>query len=88
MADDCETPKIAYPCRWEFKTIGPDEYAMRVAIQEILAEEELEFSLERSNTSRTGKYCSMILALVVRDEEHRNGIFVALSNHPAVRVVL
>ncbi len=88
MSDDCRTPEIIYPCRWEFKTIGPDEYAMRLAIQEILAQGALQYSLDRSNTSRTGKYCSMILGLVVSSEEHRNAIFAALSNHPSIVMVL
>ena len=56
-------PEIEYPCRWEYKTIGRSEVLMRQAVGRIMAAEELEFSLELSNTSRTGKYCSLAIVL-------------------------
>jgi putative lipoic acid-binding regulatory protein len=81
-----EKPSIAYPCTWQYKVIGHDQFRMQTAIGEILA--ELEYTLELSNTSRTGKYCSLLLTLVVASEEHRDAIFAAISGHRDVRVVL
>ena len=63
-------PEIVYPCRWEYKTIGADEDEMRAAIAEIVV--YLDHSLSSSNTSRTGRYCSLLLAVTVRSESHRN----------------
>ena len=79
-------PEIVYPCRWQYKAIGLDEDRMRVAIVEIVA--ELEYTLSLSNTSRTGKYCSMLLAVTVVSEAHRNAIFVALRDHRDITMVL
>ena len=81
-----EKPAIEYPCAWQYKVIGLDQFLMRTAIGEILA--GLEYTLEVSNTSRTGKYCSLLLTLVVADEEHRNAVFAALAGHCDIRVVL
>ncbi len=81
-----EKLSIVYPCAWQYKVIGRDQFLMRAAIGEILA--DLEYALELSNTSRTGKYCSLLLTLVVASEEHRNAIFAALTNHRDVTIVL
>lgn len=79
-------PLIVYPCRWEYKVIGLSEDSMRAAIAEIVA--GLEHTLTFSNASREGKYCSLLLAVTVASEEHRNEIFAALQNHPDIRMVL
>ena len=83
---DNEKLSIEYPCTWHYKVIGNDQFLMRTAIGEILA--DLEYSLEMSDTSRTGKYSSLLLTLVVASEEHRNAIFAALADHRDIRVVL
>ena len=83
---DDEKLRIAYPCPWEYKVVGRDQFLMRSAIGEILA--DLEYGLELSNTSRTGKFCSLLLTLVVESEEHRNAIFTALTNHRDITIVL
>jgi len=88
MENDLGSPEITYPCRWEYKTIGTDEAAIRLAIRAILADDPAEYSLARSNTSRSGKYCSMVLELIVTSESHRNELFAALSNHPDIVMVL
>jgi putative lipoic acid-binding regulatory protein len=81
-------PEIDYPCRWEYKTIGRNEGHMREAVGQIMAAEELDYSLAPSNSSRTGKYCSLILAVIVEDEHHRNRIFAALTAHEHIVMVL
>ena len=61
---------------------------MRQAVGRIMAAEELEFSLELSNTSRTGKYCSLVIGVTVVSDDHRQRIFAALSNHADIMIVL
>ena len=85
---DDQPPEIEYPCRWEYKTIGRSEELMREAVGQIMVAERLEYALDRSNTSRTGKYCSLVLAVVVETEEHRNRIFAALAGHEHIVMVL
>ncbi len=83
MADN---PKIQYPCDWGFRIIGTHEKLMRQLVAEIV--EELEHTLEPSNTSAAGKYVSLRLSVQVRDEEHRNEIHQRLTAHEAVKMVL
>ena len=79
-------PEIVYPCQWEYKAIGADETEMRAAITEIVV--DLDYSLSLSNTSRTGRYCSLLLVVTVRSETHRNELFAALQRHPHIKMVL
>ncbi|MFC1513337.1 DUF493 domain-containing protein [Thermodesulfobacteriota bacterium] len=49
---------------------------------------EQQYLLTHSRSSSGGKYQSMQLETVVENEDRRNGIFNALKNHAAVRMVL
>jgi hypothetical protein len=79
-------PEVRYPCTWSYKLIGRDEVGMRRAIADVVGDSPHRVS--RSNTSRTGRYCSVLLEVDVRDEEQRLRVFEALHRHPAVRFVL
>jgi hypothetical protein len=81
-----DRPLIEYPCPWEYKAIGWDEGSMREAIAEIMADCRHELSFSR--TSSTGRYCSLLLAVTVESEDHRNAIFAALKKHRHIRLVL
>ena len=85
-AFDDARPEIDYPCRWEYKTIGSSRELMQAAIVEVL--EDLDYTVDFSNVSRTGKYCSLVLVVTVDSEEHRNSIFAALRGHRHIRMVL
>jgi hypothetical protein len=79
-------PLIEYPCRWEYKAIGLDEFLMRAAIAEIMADLQHELSFSRNSSG--GRYCSMLLVVTVESEDHRNSIFTALQKHRDIRMVL
>lgn len=79
-------PLVTYPCRWDYKIIGADAGRIRVVIAEAVA--DAEHTVADSNRSRGGKYCSVALTVAVRDEEHRNQIFMALRGHKDVIMVL
>ena len=85
-AFDDARPEIEYPCRWEYKTIGSSQELMQAAIVEVLA--DLDYTVDFSNVSRTGKYCSLVVVVTVDSEEHRNSIFAALRTHRHIRMVL
>ncbi len=82
---DNEKPEISYPCAWSYRVIGADEVRLRAVILEVIG--EADHSLRLANESSQGRYRSMNLEVVVRDEEHRNSIFAALGKHPDVRFV-
>jgi putative lipoic acid-binding regulatory protein len=85
---DRRRAEIEYPCRWEYKAIGRSETHVREAVGQVMAAEQLDYALEFSNSSRGGKYCSLVLAVLVQDESHRNRIFAALTAHEHIVMVL
>jgi len=84
--DDWPEPEIDYPCRWSYKLVGADEKAIRIAIAEIV--EHRDHDVELSRASRTGKYVSLKLELVVAGHDDRRGLASAFNEHPAVKFVL
>lgn len=79
-------PLIEYPCSWIYRVLGSDETALRVAIAEVI--EEREHVIEAGNVSRTGRYCSLHLRVVVASDADRLGLLRGLQTRQAVRYVL
>ena len=77
--------ELAYPCRWSFKIIGEDEFQLRTLVNEVLPDRP--FTLTLSNTSREGRYRSLLLVLTVESEEDRRAIGLALQQSEHVRLV-
>ena len=77
---------LDYPCPWVYKLIGNDGEMLRAAIGEIL--KGREHLVTPSRTSRSGKYLSLDVEVVVRDEAERNAFHVAFKGHQAVVMVL
>lgn len=80
-----QKPEITYPCAWSYRVIGADEQRLREVIVEVVG--DVEHSLRLAHESSHGRYRSLALEVVVRDEAHRNSIFTALGRHPDVRFV-
>lgn len=78
--------ELSYPCTWTYKLIGHEKEAIQKAIHEVIIERE--HSLEHSNASKTGKYVSMNLELVITNEDERTFIFEALKAHQNIKMVL
>lgn len=79
-------PEIDYPCRWTYKVVGADEDALRAVIAGIVRERE--HTVERSRQSRTGRYVSLAVEVLVTGHDERRGIASRFAAHPAVRFVL
>ncbi len=77
---------MTYPCRWEYKVIGPDEGRLREAIAAVAGAREHKVS--HSRTSAGGKYHSLLLDMTAESEQDRTDTFQALSRHPGVRMVI
>jgi putative lipoic acid-binding regulatory protein len=80
--------KIAYPCTWSYKVIGPDRGMVKTAIIAIFSTHEKKYSLRYANASRTGKYHSWSVSLKVQNEAERNNMFRDLKNHPHIKIVI
>lgn len=78
--------QLTYPCEWHYVVIGASETELRIAIKEIVSNRSHTVAL--SNTSASGKYVSLKVLVVVYDDEERVGIYDALNDHPATKVVI
>lgn len=79
-------PDIEYPCEWRFKVIGRDESEMRQAVGEIVGNHD--YTIDLSNHSAKGTYCSLNLQMTVISESHRVYIYTALMEHESTKIVL
>jgi putative lipoic acid-binding regulatory protein len=79
-------PEIDYPCEWSFKVIGTDKQLVRRATEGVM--DQREYLLQYSKSSKTGKYHSWNIDLVVKDEHERNQIYAELKHHPDVSMVI
>ena len=78
--------ELTYPCSWSYKLIGEEKEAIKKAIHDVIIEREHD--LTHSNNSKTGKYISMNLDLVIQNEDERNFIYEALKAHQNIKMVL
>ena len=77
---------IEYPCNWCYKVIASEKAALEQAIRDVI--DERAHTISPSNKSKTGKYISMNLDLLVHNEEDRTFIFEALKKHQNIKMVL
>jgi len=81
-----EKLELTYPCDWSYKLIAGEKEALQKAIRDVI--DEREHKLTHSNKSKSGKYISMNLDLLVHNEDDRNFIYEALKAHNAIKMVL
>lgn len=90
---------LEYPCNWSYKVIASEKEALEQAIKDVIEEREqkvngeareasLGYKITHSNKSKTGKYTSMNLDLLVHNEDDRTFIFDALKRHQDIKMVL
>jgi len=77
---------IEYPCNWCYKVIATEREALEQAIRDVI--DERDHKLTSSNKSKSGKYTSMNLDLLVHNEDDRTFIFEALKRHQDIKMVL
>lgn len=77
---------LEYPCTWCYKVIASERAALEQAIRDVL--DEREHKISPSNQSKTGKYVSMNLDLLVHNEDDRTFIYEALKKHQDIKMVL
>jgi putative lipoic acid-binding regulatory protein len=78
--------ELEYPCDWRYKIVGSEREALEKAVHDVILDRE--HKLTHSNKSRTGKYVSMNLDLLVHNEDERQFIYEALKAHQNIKMVL
>ena len=86
LNDRTEKLELQYPCDWAYKLIASEKKALEQAIHDVI--EAREHKLTHSNNSKSGKYISMNLTLLVHNEDDRNFIYEALKAHSNIKMVL
>jgi len=84
--DSKEKLELEYPCSWTYKLIGLEKEVIQKAIHDVILERE--HKLTHSNKSKTGKYVSMNLDIIIQNEDERNFIYEALKAHQHIKMVL
>lgn len=80
-----EKPKIEYPCTWNYRIIGESkEKLVEIAFEVI----DGKFKHTPQMQSKTGKYHSINIEVVVESEIHRNDIFCRFQKHEDIKFVL
>lgn len=77
---------LEYPCNWCYKVIASERKALEQAVRDVI--EDRDHKLTSSNKSKSGKYTSMNLDLLVHNEDDRTFIFDALKRHQDIKMVL
>ena len=91
--------ELEYPCNWCYKVIASEKEALQNAVKDVINEREQTvngedseankgYKLTDSNSSKTGKYVSMNLDLLVHNEDDRKFIYDALKKHQDIKMVL
>jgi uncharacterized protein len=81
-----QKPEITYPCEWTIKIIGSDEKAMHDAADSII--KDRSYVISCSNTSRTGKYISLKIKLILLSDEEKQAYYTKFSKHKNIKFVL
>jgi len=87
LTNDIEqTLELNYPCDWRYKLIGHSLEDLQTAVHDVL--QGREHQLEHSNVSKSGKYISLNLDILVHNEEERQFFYEALKSHQSIKMVL
>ncbi len=78
--------ELEYPCNWCYKVIASEKEALQNAIEDVVSQRE--YKLSDSNRSKTGKYISMNLDLLVHNENDRQFIYDTLKRHQDIKMIL
>ena len=84
--DESQKLELDYPCSWKYKIIGEERKKLEEAVHSVILERA--HTLKHSKASKTGKYISMNLDLIVQNEDERTFIYEALKAHQHIKMVL
>jgi putative lipoic acid-binding regulatory protein len=83
--DDKEL-EIIYPCEWSYKVIIDAKEEIGIISACVLGDRE--HSCKKSNNSKSGKYKSYKIDILVFNDDDRHEIFREFKSHNSVKMVL
>ncbi len=81
-----EKLEIEYPCSWEYKIIGDNEDSLRREVSKLFG--DVDYNLDYSKQSSSGKFVSLNLATTVSSEKEKNEIYSFLKKNSFIKIVL
>ena len=81
-----EQLELEYPCNWEYKVMCLAEVEIDALIVEVI--KNRDFTLSKGNISKTGKYQSYNVSLLVHNDDDRIELFGLFKKHKHVAMVL
>ena len=93
MADP-ENPEqpslLTFPCSFPMKVVGRREDGFAQTVAEIVMRHATDFRPEtiEMRTSKNGRYLSLTVTITAKSREQLDGLYVELSKHPMVMMVL
>jgi len=78
--------KLEYPCDWEYRVMC----LCNKDIEEIVVDvvKDRSFTQKKGNISKTGKYQSYSITLLVHNDDDRVGLFHLFKQHKDVAMIL
>lgn len=83
---DGKKVKITYPVKWGYKVIGKDILIIEQDLKKILKNKD--YTIKQSNVSKSKKYISINLTVLILSENERLSIFEILKNTESINYVL
>ncbi|MCB1978494.1 MAG: DUF493 domain-containing protein [Burkholderiaceae bacterium] len=89
-SDTRKNSLITYPSRFPIKVMGANEQGLVPALTEVAKRFDPQFDAAgiELRPSRTGKYLGVTLIVTARSREQLDALYLALTSHPLVKVVL
>ncbi|HWH42942.1 MAG TPA: DUF493 domain-containing protein [Usitatibacter sp.] len=89
--DPAETPSLlTFPCVFPIKVMGRREDGFAQLVSDIVLHHAPDFHPDtmEMRTSRNGRYLSLTVTINARSREQLDALYVELSKHPMVMMVL
>ena len=78
--------EIEYPTNWQYRIIALSKETIKTVVKETM--DFREYTITEKNKSKTGKYISMEVTLIVTSQDERDYIFETIQKHPEIKMVL
>ena len=90
MVAESRSSLISYPCDFPIKVMGARVEGFAEAICALIAAHDAFFNpaLIEMRPSRNGNYLGLTITVRAQSREQLDGIYLALTKHPMVKVVL
>ena len=77
---------IEYPAHWNYKVVGRDKFALKKVINEAIFEKE--YTITQSKASKTGKFVSLNVDVLVHSDEERKATYELLTKLEGILQVI